>query len=1170
MAEVFLARQSGPDGYERPCVVKRMLSNLADDRTFVRMFLDEARLAAQLTHPNIAQIYDFGEERGAYYLAMEYVPGASVREIVDDQLSRGLKVAVPLAAKIALEIAVALDFAHNAIGHDGRPLTVIHRDVSPHNILLSTAGVVKLIDFGIAKASSASTHTAVGMIKGKFAYMSPEQIRGGALDHRTDLYSLGLVLYEVLTNRPAFDADSERQLQEMVYYGRIRPIEMLRPDVPPVLRRILVRALSKEADGRYPNAAEMIGELERFLASTPSKATARELVTLLPESARATNQIGAAPKRPAARPARGAAVLGEELPPTQAASWSRIASDAPPTLPPDAPPPALLGEATIPDGAVLGSANGRGVGPGRTVTREDRPLPAPVLSASRKQSRSSSRAPLVLLVAALLLALIAGAGVLWYRRQHVSRSVEPASAALRHSVAVLSFQNLGARPEKAWLSTALAEMLAAELAAGGQLRIIPGGEVARMQRELSLEDPGSLSPSTLHRAARNVGSEYVVSGAFLSMGESTSALRVDVHLQRSDGESVAALGESGAEVSARDIASKLASAVRLKLGVGESSAEEAARARAVFSLNPEALRDHAAGLAALRQADLPAARDSLERSVKTDPDDSLAQAALAEALAGLGRDAEGLSALQRALQAADKLPREDALRLQGRRAEATADWAVAASAYRTLAGLHGDDIESALALARALRGSGDVAGARRALEGVLAQGAPLSEDPRVDLERAALAETPQQAVAAAQKAGEKAKELGGGSFLARARVAQGVAETRMGQGEKALADFDEARALCEAASDRLCAADALLASGLWLVQTGDTDQAEARLEQATTIAKEASAYGALLGALEAFAQALAQRGELRLAREGFGALASKAEELGLRQRQGAALLEAAVVDAERGEPSVAGEMDDLRKLADALGDPALTAEAQVARGDLERRRGELTAARTDIEKGVVALKAIGGRGPLASALGRLGAVLSESDPAHAPEVFAEQATIAEQLGDEGQLASNRAARAVLAADDGRAAEAIGQLRDGSRRLAEIHWPDEQARVLTALAGLLAREGYVKDASDAVRDAAALKTEDAWTGLALDITSARLRLDLPEGADPAAEVAPLRQRAVKLHYPQLDFEAQLASAEIDLAAGNKARARARLAVLAKDATAKGLTRIARRASALARR
>jgi serine/threonine protein kinase len=201
MAEVFLATQSGPRGFEKVCVVKRMLPHLADEENFVRMFLDEARLAAQLNHPGIAQIFDFGEVNGSYFLAMEYVPGDSLRKIVKDHGRRGAFIPPAYCARMVADAAAALHYAHNAVGTNGQPLKVIHRDVSPQNILLGSTGVVKLIDFGVAKARSATQKTAEGLVKGKFAYMSPEQIRGQPLDQRSDIFSLGLVLYELLATR---------------------------------------------------------------------------------------------------------------------------------------------------------------------------------------------------------------------------------------------------------------------------------------------------------------------------------------------------------------------------------------------------------------------------------------------------------------------------------------------------------------------------------------------------------------------------------------------------------------------------------------------------------------------------------------------------------------------------------------------------------------------------------------------------------------------------------------------------------------------------------------------------------------------------------------------------------------------------------------------------------
>ncbi|MHB8875022.1 MAG: serine/threonine-protein kinase [Myxococcaceae bacterium] len=193
MAEVFLAREAQEGGGERLCVVKRAHPFLASDTSALRMFLDEAQLVAQLRHPNIVQIFDLGSINGAFYIAMEYVPGFDLLTIVQEHERQGELIAEAVAARLVAQAAAALDHAHRAVGQDGRPLEIIHRDVSPQNILLSTGGEVKLTDFGVAKASIAKHATQLGIVKGKYAYMSPEQIAGNPVDCRTDIYALGLV-----------------------------------------------------------------------------------------------------------------------------------------------------------------------------------------------------------------------------------------------------------------------------------------------------------------------------------------------------------------------------------------------------------------------------------------------------------------------------------------------------------------------------------------------------------------------------------------------------------------------------------------------------------------------------------------------------------------------------------------------------------------------------------------------------------------------------------------------------------------------------------------------------------------------------------------------------------------------------------------------------------------
>jgi len=280
MGEVFLARDKSTG---KVCVIKRMLPNLMSDTQFVTMFLDEARLVAQLNHPNIAPLYDFGMAQGVLFLSMEYVPGANLRMIVKDHATRGVKIGFDAASRILSQAALALDYAHFAKTVDGKPLKLIHRDVSPQNILLSTSGVVKLIDFGVAKASTASQQTAAGLIKGKYAYMSPEQLRGQALDGRSDVYGLGLVLYELLALERAIPGRTDAEVAQNALHMRFAGIESKRPDIPARLREILLKALAKDVKARYQRAAELSSDLERFLADRRVSPSAQELAQLLPQ-----------------------------------------------------------------------------------------------------------------------------------------------------------------------------------------------------------------------------------------------------------------------------------------------------------------------------------------------------------------------------------------------------------------------------------------------------------------------------------------------------------------------------------------------------------------------------------------------------------------------------------------------------------------------------------------------------------------------------------------------------------------------------------------------------------------------------------------------------------------------------------------------------------------------
>ncbi len=281
MGAVYLARQKGPVGFQKLLVLKRLLPHLSEDDEFIQMFLDEGRIAAHLNHPNIAQIYDLGDVDGQYFIAMEYVHGEAVGPLGLRAQQR--KVAIPLGLKLRIiaDAAAGLDGAHTARSPSGRKLALIHRDVSPQNVLVGFNGGVKLIDFGVAKASGKLSQTTVGTIKGKHAYMSPEQARGEPLDHRSDVFGLGTVLYELLTQTRLFKRDTEFATLKAVVGAKIVPPSELVPDVPKALDAIVFKALARKREERFSTAGELQLALEEFLMQHKLQSTPAHLAAFM-------------------------------------------------------------------------------------------------------------------------------------------------------------------------------------------------------------------------------------------------------------------------------------------------------------------------------------------------------------------------------------------------------------------------------------------------------------------------------------------------------------------------------------------------------------------------------------------------------------------------------------------------------------------------------------------------------------------------------------------------------------------------------------------------------------------------------------------------------------------------------------------------------------------------
>lgn len=255
MGEIFRARAVGPGG--RVVAIKRMLPEAADDPTFVGMFIDEARVASKIGHPNIARLYEFGEHEGQYFLALEWIDGASLYEIVRTLGERGERLEIDQTARMFQLIALALDYAHALTTEQGEHMGLVHRDVSPANIMITTAGQPKVLDFGLAKAKVQLQRTQPGFVKGKFGYLAPEQLDGKA-DARTDLFALGLCMYEVLTGKKLFDRPSPTETVRAIEAFKTPPsIRAERPEVPEALEEVVFKLLAPRREDRYQSGAEV-------------------------------------------------------------------------------------------------------------------------------------------------------------------------------------------------------------------------------------------------------------------------------------------------------------------------------------------------------------------------------------------------------------------------------------------------------------------------------------------------------------------------------------------------------------------------------------------------------------------------------------------------------------------------------------------------------------------------------------------------------------------------------------------------------------------------------------------------------------------------------------------------------------------------------------------------
>lgn len=385
MAEVFKAKTFGVEGFERLLAVKRILPSIAEDEEFITMFIDEAKIAVQLTHANIAQIFDLGKVGDSYFIAMEYIEGKDLRAIFDKMKKKGQTVPFPMAIYITMKMCEGLDYAHNKKDSAGRDLNLVHRDVSPQNVLTSFDGQVKVIDFGIAKAAGKAGKTQAGILKGKFGYMSPEQVRGMPLDRRSDIFAVGICLWELLTGERLFIGESDFSTLEKVRNVEIVPPSSFNKRIPEELEKIVLKALSKEVEDRYQSAMDLHDDLQSYMYTSGSFFSRKDLASFQQEVFREDID-----KNASATEEFDDNLLKSSVPPPPRAS--RTGGNAPPpprvSAPPAVPRPTLGGGGTIPPPAPPSPGGGVAVPPSPGGGMTSPPVP-PRASASPAEAKKT-------------------------------------------------------------------------------------------------------------------------------------------------------------------------------------------------------------------------------------------------------------------------------------------------------------------------------------------------------------------------------------------------------------------------------------------------------------------------------------------------------------------------------------------------------------------------------------------------------------------------------------------------------------------------------------------------------------------------------------------------------------------------------------------------------------
>ena len=828
----------------------------------------------------------------------------------------------------------------------------------------------------------------------------------------------------------------------------------------------------------------------------------------------------------------------------------------------------------------------------------------------KAQVRRVGKRSVIAFAALLLVAAATLAYVLSHRRQLAADLTKIGRVQARRSIAVLGFQNLTGRPDAAWLSTALSQMLTTELAAGEKLRTVPGEDVARMKIDLGLPEAASLNKVTLLKVGKAVDADLVVLGSYVAL--SGGQLRLDVRLQDViSGDTVAQDGETGTETNLFDLVSKAGGLLRRSCGIADVTGVEAAGVKASLPSNSEATRLYAEGLAKLRTFDALGARDLLQKAIEADSGYALAHSALGAAWSALGYDEKAREEAKSAFDLSGNLSREDKLLVEGRYRETSKEWGTAGETYRTLYGFFPDNLDYGLALARVQARGGQLEGASKTLERLRTLPPPLNDDPRIDLEAARteksighFKQAQELAGAGAQKARAKNSKL----LLARARYVEGLALKSLGKPHEAMVAAQEAQRLYDQAGDRNGVASGWEVIGEARAGQGDFQGALHAYQQELAIVRAVGNERAVASALNNMAFVLSQLGEEAEVKRSYDEAIATFRKIGDKVNISPTLLNLGGVLAGEGEfnsakqkyeeaLAIAREIGSQNNIALSLGaigsvqseqadfdgaiksftqaltialengnkDVAVTQMLYLA--DVYMHRGDLKSAKGRFDDALALAKEMDNKSAQAEALAGLGDIsLAGSDLDAARRQYSQALELRKQDGEKKMVASSQVKMAGLMLEQGQPAEAESTLRAAVNALKGQEAEDEAATQVILLRALIAQG----------KNAEALRL---LTGLGkfahgqnqnvqVEFSIAAAQVKAANGQLPVAvpELKSAMLAAGKYGMAGSRLEAALYLGRAQIQAGKKDEGRALLAQTEKEAAAQGFTLLAHKAAA----